>query len=57
MMKNKVLKESTKMSDALYMESKGVSVAQISETTGIPLMKTEKFLNQVKDLKKRSGIF
>ena len=57
MMKNKALKENTKMSDVLYMKSKGVSVAHISKTTGVSIEKTKRFLKQVKDLKKQSGIF
>ncbi len=57
MKENKVLKKNTEMLDVLYMNSKGVSVAQISKTTGITLEKAEGFLNQAKELKKRSGVF
>ncbi len=57
MMKNKELKESTKMSDVLYMKSKGVSVAQIIKTMDIPLEKVKRLLNQVKEIKKHSGVF
>ncbi len=54
---NTVSKEYKKISDILLMKSKGFSVVQISNTTGIPREKVEKFIHQEKELKNQSGIF